>query len=144
MKHLITRPNNVGNHWLDPILEDLFSVSSVFDRRTDNFIPRTNILDDEEKLTFVFEVPGMEKENIKVKISNNVLHLSGKKEERMRSEKENIIRQEILTGEFQRQFTLPESVKTDRINAVYENGILSIELEKKDEVKPREIDVKIK
>ena len=144
MKHLITRQNNIGNRWLDPILEDLFSVSSVFDRRTDNFIPRANILDDEEKLTFVFEVPGMEKENIKVKISNNVLHISGKKEERMKSEKENVIRQEISTGEFERQFTLPESVKTDSINAVYENGILSIELEKKDEVKPKEIDVKIK
>jgi len=50
----------------------------------------------------------------------------------------------MLTGEFERQFTLPEAVRTDDIQAEYSNGILTIELQKKDEVKPRQIDVKIK
>lgn len=144
MKNLITRPNNVSNRWLDPILEDFFSVSSVFDRRNENFVPRANIIDSEDKLSFLFEVPGMKKEDIKVRITDKVLHLSGKKESRMKSEKEHLIRQEVMYGEFERQFTLPDSVKTDSINALYENGMLIIELDKKDEVKPREIDVKIK
>ena len=144
MTHLITKPNLISNRWLDPILEDLFSVSSVLDRRTESFIPNTNIINTDDKLIFNFEVPGMKKEDIKVKITNNVLHLNGKKEIRMKSEKEQIIRQEILSGQFERQFTLPDSVKTDAINALYENGILTIELEKKEEVKPREIEVNIK
>lgn len=143
MTNLMTRPE-VGNRWLDPILEDLFSVSSVFDRRNDSFIPKANIINNDDKLIFMFEVPGMKKEDIKVKISNNILHLTGKKETRMNSEHEQIIRQEIMHGQFERQFTLPDSVQTDKINAVYENGMLTVELDKKEEVKPREIDVKIK
>ena len=144
MTQLVTRPNIVGNRWLDPILEDLFSVSSVFDRRSDSFIPKANIINHDDKLIFNFEVPGMNKDDIKVRIANNTLHLTGKKEDRMKSENEQIIRQEIMFGQFERQFTLPESVKTDSIHAVYENGILTVELDKKEEVKPKEIEVKIK
>jgi HSP20 family protein len=62
----------------------------------------------------------------------------------MKSEEEQIVREEMLTGEFERQFTLPDSVNTDSINANYKDGILTIELDKKDEVKAREIDIKIK
>jgi len=143
MKNLVVRKNETGNRWLDPMFEDFFSVPSIFDRRTDSFVPRTNIVDFEDKLTFLFEVPGMTKDDIKVTITDRVLSVSGRREARMKSEKESPVRQEILTGEFERQFTLPEAIRTDAIQAEYSNGILTIELEKKDEVKPRQVDVKI-
>jgi HSP20 family molecular chaperone IbpA len=86
----------------------------------------------------------MKKDDIKVTVTGRVLSVSGRREARMGSEKEHPVRQEILTGEFERQFTLPDTVQTDAIDAEYSNGILTIELKKKDEVKPRQVDVKIK
>ena len=144
MTNMIVRQNRTGNRWLDPMFEDFFSVPSIFDRRTDTFIPKANIVDSEDKLTFSFEVPGMKKDDISVTITDRVLTVAGRREEHMKSEKEQLVRQEMLTGEFERQFTLPEAIRTDAIDAEYSNGILTIELEKKDEVKPRQVDVKIK
>ena len=144
MTNLIVRQNNTGNRLLDPMFEDFFSVPSIFDRRNDTFIPRANIIESEDSLMFSFEVPGMKKDDIKVTVTDKLLSVSGRREVRMASEKENLVRQEMLTGEFDRQFTLPEAVRTDDIQAKYSDGILTIELQKKDEVKPRQVDVKIK
>lgn len=144
MTNLIVRKNNVGNRWLDPVLEDFFSVPSLFDRRTDTFVPRTNIVDSNEKLILSFEVPGMKKEDIKVTVSGNMISITGNRQPLMKSEKEQIVREEMLSGEFERQFTLPDSVNTDSIEANYKHGILTIELDKKEEVKPKEIDIQIK
>jgi len=144
MTNLIVRQNNTGNRMLDPMFEDFFSVPSIFDRRNDTFIPKANIIESEDKLMFSFEVPGMKKDDIQVSITDKLLSVKGCREERMANEKEHLVRQEMLTGKFERQFTLPEVVRTDDIQAEYSNGILTIELQKKDEVKPRQIDVKIK
>ncbi|MBU0983457.1 MAG: Hsp20/alpha crystallin family protein [candidate division Zixibacteria bacterium] len=143
MTNLVVRQNNAGNRWLDPMFEDFFSVPSIFDRRADTFIPKANILESQDKLVFTFEVPGMNKDDIQVTITDRVLSVKGRREDRRESEKAHFVRREMLTGEFERQFTLPEAVRTDDIQAAYSNGILTIELEKKDEVKPRQVDVKI-
>ena len=144
MTSLVVRQNNSRNRWLDPMFEDFFSVPSIFDRRAESFLPKADIVDSDDKLLFTFEIPGMKKEDIKVVIADRVLNVSGRREPRMGSESERVVRQEILSGEFERQFTLPEAVRTDTIQAEYDNGILAIELEKKDEVKPRQVDVKIR
>ncbi len=143
MTNVIVKSNENRNRLLDPFLEDFFSVPSVFDRRAEGFVPRVNITESADKLIFTFEVPGMDKKDIKVSITNRVLSVSGKRETRMKSENERLIRDEILEGMFERQFTLPETVDSDSIDARYANGILTIELEKKEEVKPKEIEVKV-
>ncbi len=144
MTNLTVRSDRTGNRWLDPIFEDFFTLPSIVDRRSDSFIPKTNITDSEDKLIFSFEVPGMKKDDIQVTVTDKLLSVKGNREARMESEKEQVVRQEIITGKFERQFTLPEAVRTDNIQAEYSNGILTIELEKRDEVKPRQVEVKIK
>ena len=144
MTNLIVKQNNTRNRWLDPMFEDFFSVPSIFDRRNDTFVPRANIIETEDSLIFSFELPGMKKDDIQVSVTDKLLSVKGRREERMANEKEHLVRQEMLTGEFERQFAIPEVVRTDDIQAGYSNGILTIELQKKDEVKPRQVDVKIK
>lgn len=144
MTNLVVRKNQTGNRWLDPMFEDFFSVPSIFDRRSENLMPKTNIIDSAEKLVFTFEIPGMKKEDIKVAISDRLLTVGGSRESHLNSDDERLVREEILSGEFERQFTLPEAVRTDAVQAEYTNGILRIEFEKKDEVKPRQVEVKVK
>lgn len=143
MTRMMTKRNDVGNRWNSPFLEDFFSEPSIFDRYINGFTPRTNIIETVENLRFAFEVPGMTKDDIKVTITNNVLSVSGKRESIIKSTEDNIIREEIYEGAFERQFTLPETIKTDSIKAECKNGILNIAFEKKEEVKQREINVKI-
>ena len=143
MTKALAKRNNVGNRWLDSIFEDFFSVPNVFDRRSIGFTPRVNITDSADHLIFDFEVPGMEKKDIKVTITNNVLSVSGKRELRSSSDDEVTVREEIITGSFERQFTLPDVVQADTIKAEYKNGLLQVKLAKKEEVKPKEIEIKI-
>jgi len=90
----------------------------------------------------VAELPGMEKDKIKIMVENDILTISG---ERQRPEvKENeIIRAERFFGNFSRSFSLPDSVDKSGISADYKNGVLEVVLPLKEEVKPRQIDIKV-
>ncbi|RKX27019.1 MAG: Hsp20/alpha crystallin family protein [Candidatus Zixiibacteriota bacterium] len=143
MTNLIPVKDNVRNRWLDSIFEDFFSSPSVFDRRGVGLFPRVNVIDDDDHFVFEFEIPGVEKKDIGVTITNNILSVSGERQSRKKSDKDRYIREELLTGSFERQFTLPDSVKSDSIKAEYKNGILEVRLDKKEEVKPKQIEVKV-
>jgi len=143
MTNLVSVKDNVRNRWLDSIFEDFFSSPSIFDRRGVGLFPRVNIIDNDDHLVFEFEIPGMEKKDIGVTITNNVLSVSGERQSREKSDKDRYIREELRTGSFERQFTLPDSVKTDSIKAEYKNGILEVKLEKKEEVKSKQIQVRV-
>ena len=88
------------------------------------------------------ELPGMEKDKIKIMVENDVLTISG---ERQRPEaKENeVIRAERFFGNFSRSFSLPDSIDKSGISADYKNGVLEVILPLIEEVKPRQIDIKV-
>ena len=106
-----------------------------------SFYPAVDISEDEKNIYLNFELPGMSKEDVQVKIKeNNVLVVKGeKKQERKTEDKErNYIRMERHFGEFSRFFTLPDNVNPEKIDAKFENGVLSITIEKKEPEKPNE------
>lgn len=112
------------------------------------FVPRVDISEDEKTLEIVAELPGVKKEDVKVKVNDdNILTITGKKvrEEEKKDEKDGrtMIRMERGFGEFARSFALPETVKNDSVKADYKDGTLTIKLDKKEPVKPKEIEVKI-
>ena len=145
MRSLIKRSNNpVRNRLWDPLFEDFFSAPSVFGNWMENGItPKVDIHDTKDHLILDFEIPGMEKDGIKVMVKENVLTVSGSREVKNESEEDSCIRREISTGSFSRQFSLPKSVKVDSIKADYKNGILHVTFDKVEEAKPKEIEVKI-
>lgn len=142
MKSLMKRPAET-NRWLDPFFEDFFSAPSLFNRMDSEFTPRVDIRETEDHLTMSLEVPGMDKKDIKVQIKDNVLSISGNREVRNDQDGENVIRREIRTGSFCRQFTLPRTVDTNSIKAEYTNGMLEVRLDKLEEAKPKEIDIQV-
>mgnify|MGYP003573847441 CR=1 FL=1 len=108
------------------------------------FAPKVNIRDNKEDLRLTFEVPGMNKDDIKVTIQDNVLSVSGERKAETSENDGDWVRNEISTGSFCRSFTLPDTVNSDSISADYTGGMLEIKLDKLEEVKPKEIEVKIK
>ncbi|HWR82459.1 MAG TPA: Hsp20/alpha crystallin family protein [Candidatus Deferrimicrobium sp.] len=114
--------------------------------RTDtscDFMPRVNIRETKDDVSLSFELPGMEKKDIKVLVQDGVLTVSGERSFRSESNDDGYVRAEIRSGSFSRSFTLPDSVDNDKISADYQNGMLEIKLAKKEEAKPKQVEVKV-
>jgi len=108
-----------------------------------DFIPRVNIKEDDDAVAIMFELPGMEKGDIKVTVENHVLTVTGERKFSSEDEKDGFVRTEILNGSFSRSFTLPKTVDTESVSADYKQGILTVSLARKEEAKPKQIEVQV-
>jgi HSP20 family protein len=94
---------------------------------------------------YILEIvaPGMDKSDFKVNIDNNILTVSAEKKSETKEENERQVRREFNYKSFTRSFTVDETIQSDKIQAKYENGVLFIDLPKKEEVKisPKEISI---
>jgi HSP20 family protein len=128
---------------IDRAFGDIFRFPAAALDPEAEFTPRVNIKETAENIVLSFELPGMEKSDIKVLVKDGTLIVSGERAFKSEEKEENIIRTEIRTGKFSRSFTLPETVDPEQVSADYKNGILEIKLAKHEEVKPKEIEVKV-
>jgi len=146
MRNLVLNPNRIARDF-DSIVNSFFNAPQHNCENNSCSVPRVNIEETKDDVTLTFELPGMEKDNIKVVVKDEVLTVTGErkveKKDEQKSDGEYFIRREIRSGQFERSFTLPDNVKTDSINADYKNGLLIVKLQKKEEVKPKEIEIKI-
>ncbi len=105
---------------------------------TDTTIPSFNVKEDEDKYSIEVAAPGMKKDDFDVKLENDMLTISSEKKEEEDKSEEGFTRKEFRYQAFQRSFSLPEGyILGDKISAKYNDGILQIELPKRDEVKPQ-------
>ena len=104
------------------------------------FLPTTDIYEDEQNLTVVMEMPGVDKANVDVNIEDGVLTVEGRidfgKYESMQP-----LYTEYNIGNFRRSFSLSNSVAQDKIRADMNNGVLTLTLPKAEQAKPRKIAV---
>ncbi len=142
MTKLTVSPNRVARD-IDSMFDEFFRAPRLWANGDTNFVPRVNISENDDLVRINFEVPGMEKKDFKVTIKDKVLTISGERTFETKEEKENWVRTEMSAGQFSRSFTLPETVDAENVKADYKNGILELTLHKKEESKPREIDVEI-
>lgn len=128
--------SNVSN-WLDDIFNR--DLPSVF---TSNFntgmsLPKVNIKETADAFIVEMAVPGLKKTDFHLNLDNQVLSISTETKQENEHKEENYTRKEFGYSSFKRTFTLPETVNDEKINASYENGILSILLPKKEEAKQK-------
>ena len=107
------------------------------------FTPMVDINEDKDNLYFIAELPGLSSDDVKLTVSDGVLTIRGEKNREEEHHDRNFYRMERSYGEFVRQFTLPEDVKEDDIEADFNNGVLEIVVPKKEPSKPNEREVKI-
>ncbi len=105
-----------------------------------------NIYESEDKLHYVIEaaLPGFKPEELHVTAVGDTLTIVAVKKEAEKPAKELYVRQELFMGEMTRTFTLPTVLDVEKIEAVFEHGVLSLFIPKTEEVKPREIPIKVK
>lgn len=126
----------------DSPFSDFFNFPSVFpETRTVSGSPTANIQETPEAYQIELNVPGRNKEDFKVNVDKGLLTVSFEKKEETVTENVKSVRREFTFSSFKRSFSLDETVDTSKIQARYDNGILKIELPKKEEVKaePKQI-----
>ena len=105
--------------------------------------PNVDVYEKSDKYVINAEIPGLNKEEIKIDVKDGSLTISGEKKYEVKNEDENYIRVERSYGKFERRFNLPENVNVESVSANYKNGVLEVSLPKKEETKPKQIDVKV-
>jgi Molecular chaperone (small heat shock protein) len=98
-------------------------------------IPAVNVKENGDHYSISLAAPGLKKEDFNIRIEGNLLTISSEKEEKTEQKEERFTRKEYSFSSFSRSFNLPDDVKQDNINAHYENGVLNIQLPRKEENK---------
>ncbi len=148
MKNLLVTRTPVATG-LESLFDDFFGASNFFRSPSDTvektvLRPRVDILEDDKHIELTFELPGMEKDEIKVFVKDNVLTVSADRKIEKNESENGWIHREIRSGSFSRSFTLPDTIDASSISADYRNGMLEVKLDRKEEAKPKEIEVKVK
>ena len=104
--------------------------------------PSVDIFENKDQIVLEAELPGMKPEDVSISIENNVLTLHGERRFEKKDENDNFHRVERSYGSFTRSFTLPPTVSSENVEATFDNGILRLSLAKREEAKPRRIEIK--
>ena len=132
----------ISTRLFEEFFNDFPFVSSFPDAR-ENWNPAVDILEKDGNLILRAELPGMTEKQIELKLEGNTLTLKGERKMDSDDKKNNYHRVESFYGSFIRTFRLPDTVDMEKISADYKNGVLTVTLPQKPEVRPREIPVSI-
>lgn len=120
-------------------------LSGRSDRASDDFsgarAPLVDIFEDGDDLVIRAEIPGVEKDNVDIRVEDGTLVLSGERKRDEELKDENSYRVERSYGKFSRSFRLPTTVDASKIVAQYKDGVIEIKLPKLAEAKPRKIKI---
>ena len=106
------------------------------------YAPRVDIRDLGEQIVLSAELPGVDRDGLKIEVKDEVLHISGEKRQEKSEDSNGVFRSERVYGGFSRSFTLPDTVDGEAIEAAYKDGVLTIALPKRPEAAPRLIAIK--
>jgi len=126
---------------INRLFEDPFSFITPNTSFFEGWEPNIDIYEDKDKVTVKAELPGMKKEDINVSLENKTLMISGERKDEEEHKEGDNYRAERFFGRFQRTITLPSLVNADQIKGNYKDGVLTIELPKSEEAKPKQIDI---
>lgn len=141
--HPMRRFKNELDSMFDRFFDDPFFTTKPLWNRNEEGLLACNIKEKKDRYIVEAEIPGIDPEDIKIEIDNNMITIKGEKKQHIESEdKETEMHVvEHSYGSFHRSFMLPDNVNTDEINADHKNGILYINIPKNKDSKKRRIEI---
>jgi len=108
----------------------------------EEWFPAVDVSESDDKITVKAEVPGMEAKDIEISMVGDTLTIKGEKKSEREEKGETYHMVERSYGSFCRSLRVPAVVDADKVEATYKNGVLTVVLPKKEEVKPKAIQIK--
>ena len=145
----ITRRGEMGSNYyglrqLNRILDEAFNGWPLQEQGTitSAWLPPCDVVEDGDGVRIMMELPGVEPDDVRLSLENNILTIRGEKRQQQEStEGGRVHRYERSYGTFERSFSLPNTVDADKVSADYDNGVLTVRLQKAERMRPREIRV---
>ncbi len=123
-------------HW------DPFRELGVVSSRNLTFVPSFEVKETKDGYVFKADLPGIKEKDLDISLTGNRLTVSGHREEEKQEEGERYFTYERAYGSFSRSFTLPEGVDAEHVQAELKEGVLTLSVAKKPEVKAKKIELK--
>src|SRR6056297_911116 len=117
-----------------------YQSSGIFDRTAS---PAVDVIEKDDSVVVRCDMPGVKKDNLDLSLARNILTIKGEKKSEDHENESKNYRNETWSGIFQRTISLPDSVDPEKVEASLRNGVLELVIGKREEVKPRQIDVKV-
>jgi len=106
-----------------------------------NSYPKVDVMDHPDKLQIEAEIPGLSKDEVSVDLEDNILSIAGSKRESKNDSDVKYIRKELKRSSFKRSFELNRDFNLSKIKAQFSNGLLYVDIPKKDPDKPKKIKI---
>ncbi len=106
------------------------------------WVPRVDITENESGYQVHADLPGMSREDVQITLDDGVLTINGERKSSFEDKSESCHLSERVHGKFSRSFTLRNTIDTGKIDAEFNNGVLTVSLPKMEEAKPRKIEIK--
>ncbi len=107
------------------------------------WMPLVDIHETDDSLVLKADLPGINPDDVEVRVEDNTLYLKGERRFEKEVKEENLHRLERSYGTFSRSFVLPNSVDSDKVQAAYKDGILTLTMPKREEAKPKTIKINV-
>ena len=127
------------NHEINRLFSSSYGLPAANEER--NWAPAVDIREEDDRFLLIADIPGVKREDVEVTLEEGVLTIKGERHTRNEETREGFHRKERVHGTFMRQFTLPDTVNPDSINAAINDGVLEIGIPKQDKPKPKKISV---
>lgn len=126
--------NRSVDNWVGDFFSPIFNDSFLSDRFISR-VPAVNVAETNEAYQIELAAPGLEKDDFKINVDGDVLTISGEKKVESTDENKKYSKREYSYTSFTRSFTLPDSIDHSKIDANYKDGVLKVEITKKEEAK---------
>ena len=131
------------NYRMDQLVNHLFDDFFKGDRsnRVREWNPKVDIVEEAEQFVMTAELPGVEKDNIAIDVNGRILTVKGERSSDNTVNDEHFHRRERFFGSFKRSFSLPTETDSEKIKAVYKDGVLKLNIPKPESSRPKQITV---
>ena len=125
-------PFAILRHEMDAMFDNFFRSFDMepFESRLGVFTPKVDVAESDKEIRITAELPGMDEKDIDVSLQNDMLTIKGEKKEEKEDKGKDYYRMERSYGSFSKSIALPVEVETDKVEAKYKKGVLSITIPK--------------
>ncbi len=138
--------NALMTNWLQEV-DDLFRgyqpVYKTQQTQKNWFSPAVDVKETEKEYFFHFDLPGMTEKDLEIKLSGRELYVSGERKSEEKTDETRSHRSERFFGRFERSFVLPEDINSEKVEAKFKDGVLTIQIPKVEAAQPKTIPIRV-